>query len=369
MAEIFVSYSRSDSEFVDKLIGELDSKGMKVWIDRDDIEGGERWRAAIVQAISQCRAFLLILSPNSANSRNVSTELTLAENKQRRIIPIIYQTCDIPDGMEYQLAELQRIDFTQSYEEALKRLIRVLTRATEQIARQQLQPTVPDKAAPESIPVDNESTQNANTVNSSESQRAAERAEAPRKISPKPERPSPVITNVSSEIIITERRVAQVNTSSWLPETLVVSRDSRRVAWVTTVSGFLGIVSKCSVIVDGVERKPYANVTKTIIFSPDSQRVAYGAQVGEKWIAVVDGEEGKVCSGISDGTPIFSPDSQRVAYEAHAGDKWIVVVDGVEGKGYDGFLRGSQITFDSSERFHSLAINGNDILLLTARIK
>lgn len=65
----------------------------------------------------------------------------------------------------------------------------------------------------------------------------------------------------------------------------------------------------------------------------------------------------------------FSPDSQRVAYEAQLGEKWIVVVDGVEGKGYDGFLRGSQIIFDSSERLHSLAINGNDILLLTVRIK
>jgi hypothetical protein len=210
MAEIFISYSRLDSEFVNRLIGELDSKGLKVWIDRDDIEGGEKWRAAIVQAISLCRAFLLILSPNSANSRNVSTELTLAENKERRIIPIIYQACDIPDGMQYQLAELQRIDFTQSYEEAIKRLIRVLTRATEQIARQELQPAVPDKAASDSVPVDNERPQTANTLNSNESQRAAERAEAPPKISRKPERPRPVITNVSPEIIITERRVAFV---------------------------------------------------------------------------------------------------------------------------------------------------------------
>lgn len=82
---------------------------------------------------------------------------------------------------------------------------------------------------------------------------------------------------------------------------------------------------------------------------------------------MVDGEEGKAYTDI--GAPIFSPDSQRVAYEAQLGEKWIVVVDGVEGKGYDGFLRGSQIIFDSSERLHSLAINGNDILLLTVRIK
>ncbi len=51
MSEIFVSYSRSDSDFVDKLIGELEQSGLHVWVDREDIGGGDRWRASISEAI------------------------------------------------------------------------------------------------------------------------------------------------------------------------------------------------------------------------------------------------------------------------------------------------------------------------------
>ena len=63
MDEIFISYSRTDSQFVDALIGEFDRRGLKVWIDRESIEGGAAWRAAISEAIRECRAFLLVLSP------------------------------------------------------------------------------------------------------------------------------------------------------------------------------------------------------------------------------------------------------------------------------------------------------------------
>jgi IS66 C-terminal element len=45
----------------------------------------------------------------------------------------------------------------------------------------------------------------------------------------------------------------------------------------------------------------------TPLFSPDSKRVAYGAQKGTKWIAVVDGQEGAEFDGL--GLLAFSPDS------------------------------------------------------------
>ena len=129
MNQIFISYSRKDSDFVDGLIRDLEQRGIDVWVDREDIEGGAAWRAAITEAIRECRAFLLVLSPQATHSRNVSRELSLAESRNRLIIPIIHQPCDIPPGMEYQLAELQWIDFTaSSREEALKRLVRVLSK-------------------------------------------------------------------------------------------------------------------------------------------------------------------------------------------------------------------------------------------------
>ena len=107
----------------------------------------------------------------------------MAECRDRLIIPIIYQPCDIPAGMELQLAELQRIDFTQlSYEEALKRLVRVLVRTTEGVARQEQQPAVRVKAEPDRT-TDSETTRTTNAADSNESQEPGERGKARRKIS------------------------------------------------------------------------------------------------------------------------------------------------------------------------------------------
>ena len=66
---IFISYSRADEAFVDGLIDKLHQKGLEVWLDRDSIEGGAAWRAAISEAIRECRAFLVVLSPNSVHSK------------------------------------------------------------------------------------------------------------------------------------------------------------------------------------------------------------------------------------------------------------------------------------------------------------
>jgi hypothetical protein len=93
---------------------------------------------------------------------------------------------------------------------------------------------------------------------------------------------------------------------------------------------------KAFVVVDGKEEKQYGGIG-TLIFSPDSQRVAYGAKVRmDEEFVVVDGREEKRYDYIEPGSLIFSPGSKRVAYAARLGDKRFVVVDGKEEKGYDG---------------------------------
>lgn len=93
--------------------------------------------------------------------------------------------------------------------------------------------------------------------------------------------------------------------------------------------------------------------------SPDSQHLAYVAGIGEKWLVVMDGEEGKQYDGIGAGTLIFSPNSQHLAYAARIGEKRFVVADGQEGKQYDGIINlyGARIVFDSPDRLHYLAVN------------
>jgi roadblock/LC7 domain-containing protein len=62
------------------------------------------------------------------------------------------------------------------------------------------------------------------------------------------------------------------------------------------------------------------------MFSPDSERVAYGVRRGKVWSVVVDGQEGPGYGAISN--LIFSPDSKRVSYAVATRERWTVIIDG-----------------------------------------
>jgi hypothetical protein len=113
MAEsAFVSYSRRDTEFVNHLVADLEGQKLKIWLDRGAIQVGEAWRKSIVEGIDKSEVFIIVLSPNSVASENVGIELTIAQDKHKRRFPVLYQQCNIPTDMQYQLAGVQHIDFT-----------------------------------------------------------------------------------------------------------------------------------------------------------------------------------------------------------------------------------------------------------------
>ena len=124
---IFISYSHSDTVFVNKLTADLQRNGIDVWIDQSGIKGGEAWSKAIVEGINNCDAFLSVLSPNSTASRNVTKELSIADSHHKPIYPVICEACDIPPDVEYQLAGLQWIDLSSDkYETGLNKLFSAL---------------------------------------------------------------------------------------------------------------------------------------------------------------------------------------------------------------------------------------------------
>jgi len=126
-------------------------------------------------------------------------------------------------------------------------------------------------------------------------------------------------------------------------------------------------------VVDGKVGKLYAHIAfASVTFSPDSKRLAYGAQPPRSdkgWFLVVDGKEQRIYEDI--GPPAFSPDSKLVAYGAGLGDKQFVVLDGKEGKRYDLVLAigSGRVTFDSDDSLYYLAMSGNSIYSVHERIK
>jgi hypothetical protein len=72
---------------------------------------------------------------------------------------------------------------------------------------------------------------------------------------------------------------------------------------------------KFFVVQDGRVHKEYDQIGKdTPIFSPDSTRLVYKAFKGARWMVVVDGVEGKPYENMS--TPFFSYDSKHLVYFA-----------------------------------------------------
>ena len=126
MLNIFTSYSREDALFVDNISNQLKSTGLEVWTDRFEIEGGQYWRTEIIQAIRKCDAVILILSPQSSKSKYVIKEVTIADENDKRIIPILYQKCKIPTETEFALTGIHIIDFTiQDKTQATKQLLNI----------------------------------------------------------------------------------------------------------------------------------------------------------------------------------------------------------------------------------------------------
>jgi TolB-like protein/tetratricopeptide (TPR) repeat protein len=107
--DIFISYSREDQKQVVKLVDHLREQGLNVWMDETDIHGATIWTKEIVEAIRAAELFILAISHHSIGSKNVVKELALASEREKIILPIYLEQCEIPETMEYQLAGIQNI--------------------------------------------------------------------------------------------------------------------------------------------------------------------------------------------------------------------------------------------------------------------
>lgn len=91
MSHIFISYSRKskDYDYAHKLRSDLVEHGFACWIDDKDIDYGSYWKLEIEEHIRKCSAFILVMSPNSRESKWVQKELALAWRLGKPIFPIL----------------------------------------------------------------------------------------------------------------------------------------------------------------------------------------------------------------------------------------------------------------------------------------
>lgn len=94
--DIFLSYSRSDVDFVKSFEHKLKKEGYKVWRDTHSLRGGERINAAIVKAMRRSKCFIPIISENSNDSDWVFGEIDEAVKTNKKVIPVHIDKSHIP---------------------------------------------------------------------------------------------------------------------------------------------------------------------------------------------------------------------------------------------------------------------------------
>ena len=138
MKKVFISYVCENTEIVDRFYQELDSHGIQVWLDRNDIDPGSRWKRAIRQAIQQGAFFIACFSKeyNARDRTYMNEELTIAIDELRQrptnriwFIPVKLNDCEVPDrdiGGGETLQSFQYVNLYEDWDGSIQRILKVV---------------------------------------------------------------------------------------------------------------------------------------------------------------------------------------------------------------------------------------------------
>ena len=121
--DVFLSYARTDSDFVRKLNDALQMQGKTTWFDQESIatqaelqqdkahsSGSTDLQQEIYQGIERSNTIVAVISPSFVNNADVAKELAYAQKLNKRMVAILHRetaTAELPSALE----NVQWIDF------------------------------------------------------------------------------------------------------------------------------------------------------------------------------------------------------------------------------------------------------------------
>ncbi len=126
MSRLFISHSSKDNVAAIAFKQWLGANGWHdedVFLDIEDIGGGERWKEALRQAHARCEAVVLLASPDAFSSPECLTEIRKAEDFGKEIIIVLLRDLTFDDRRLDSFKERQIVDLAaapQAHAEAVK---------------------------------------------------------------------------------------------------------------------------------------------------------------------------------------------------------------------------------------------------------
>jgi WD40 repeat protein len=132
MPDVFVSYSRRDSEFVRRLTASVEARGKSLWLDTEGIADGQVFPEALRQAIEASDSFVFVITPESVTSPYCTQEIDHAHSMGKRILPVLRQS--VPDAdLHPEIRDRNWVPFDTDadFDASVERLVAALDRDLE----------------------------------------------------------------------------------------------------------------------------------------------------------------------------------------------------------------------------------------------
>lgn len=106
---VFISYSRRDLPISIALKNALELRRFDVWLDVLGIAAGEEWVTRLTTAVKDSDVVLLLLSPDSSQSRYCIKEIKFALDEMKPILAIKLGDFAVPPEVRFLLGDIQHV--------------------------------------------------------------------------------------------------------------------------------------------------------------------------------------------------------------------------------------------------------------------
>lgn len=120
--DVFISYSSKDIDVAERLCQHLENNAIKCWMAPNSLEPGRSYASEIVRGIKNSQIFVLVFSSNSNISQHVMSEVDVAFNSHKTIVPFIIHDIPMSEELSYYLSRTHWLIAYSNIIEAFKEL-------------------------------------------------------------------------------------------------------------------------------------------------------------------------------------------------------------------------------------------------------
>ena len=154
--DVFISYSRKDfvengevipGNPVSAIQQALTENHISFWFDKDGIYSGDEFIEVITEAIVCSKMLIFVSSKNSNASEWTTGEILLAKKRKKAILPVRIDDSDYNPKFELVLLAHDFVDYYESEQESLARILDAVKKNNQDIARKQVEAEIRELAA------------------------------------------------------------------------------------------------------------------------------------------------------------------------------------------------------------------------------